>query len=137
MISFLARRPDVTLTYSRSDLAVAAVAAAVVAVWAAVAGGAFSLLALVACEVAFLAFYLVGSLFAAWGRLAAGALFDLPLRLLTGYAAVNTALLVLAWVSPLNIRANFGALLAAAAALFFAARPVRQERREDAVGWLV
>ena len=119
-------RPNLTVTYSGSDLAVAALAAAVVAAWAAVAGGAFSLLALVACEVAFLAFYLVGSLFAAWGPLAAGALFDLPLRLLMGYAAVNTALLVLAWVSPLGIVANFGLLFAGAAALFVAARPIRQ-----------
>ena len=96
-----------TLTYSLSDLAVASLAAAVVAAWAAVAGGAFSVRALVACEAAFLAFYLVGSLFAAWDALAAGALFDLPLRLLMGYAAVNTALLVLAWLSPLGIVANF------------------------------
>ena len=126
MVSFLARRPNVTLTYSGPDLAVAALAAAVVAGWAAVAGGAFSLLALAACEVAFLAFYLVGSLFAAWGPLAAGALFDLPLRLLMGYVAVNTALLVLAWLSPLGIVANFGLLFAGAAALFVAARPLRQ-----------
>ena len=137
MVSFLARRPNVTLTYTGSDLAVAALAAAVVAGWAAVAGGAFSLLALAACEVAFLAFYLVGSLFAAWGPLAAGALFDLPLRLLMGYAAINTALLVLAWLSPLGIVANFGLLFAGAAALFVAARPIRQRRKEDSVGLLV
>jgi len=137
MVSLLARRPNVTVTYSGSDLAAAALAAAVVAVWAAVAGGAFSLRALAACEVAFLAFYLVGSLFAAWGPLAAGALFDLPLRLLMGYAAINTALLVLAWLSPLGIVANFGLLFAAAAALFVAARPIRQQRKEDSVGLLV
>ena len=137
MVSFLARRPNVTLTYTGSDLTVAALAAAVVAGWAAVAGGAFSLLALAACEVAFLAFYLVGSLFAAWGPLAAGALFDLPLRLLMGYAAINTALLVLAWLSPLGIVANFGLLFAGAAALFVAARPIRQRRKEDSVGLLV
>ncbi len=131
------RRPNLTLTYSRSDLAVTALASAVVAGWAAIAGGAFSLRALAACEVAFLAFYLVGSLFAAWGPLAAGALFDLPLRLLMGYAAINTALLVLAWLSPLGIVANFGLLLAGAAALFVAARPVRQPRQKDSVGLLV
>ena len=137
MVGSLARRPNVTLTYSGSDLAAVALAAAVVAVWAAVAGGAFSLRALAACEVAFLAFYLSGSLFAAWGPLAAGALFDLPLRLLMGYAAVNTALLVLAWISPLGIVANFGLLFAGAAALFFAARPVRRRRKEDSIGLLV
>ena len=137
MVSLLARRRDVTLTYSGSDLAVAALAAAVVAVWASVAGGAFSLPALAACEVAFLAFYLAGSLFAAWGSLAAGAVFDLPLRLLMGYAAINTALLVLAWLSPLGIVANFGLLFAGAAALFVAAGPIRQRRREDSVGLLL
>ncbi len=137
MVSSLRRRPNVTVTYGGLDLAVAALAAAVVAGWAAVAGGAFSPLALGACELAFLAFYLVGSLFAAWGALAAGALFDLPLRLLMGYAAINTALLVLAWLSPLGIVANFGLLFAAAAALFVAGRPIRQRPKDDSVGLLV
>jgi hypothetical protein len=126
----------VTLSYSLSDLVAASLTAAVVAVWAAVAGGSFSVRALVVCEAAFLAFYLVGSLFAACGPLAAGALFDLPLRLLMGYAAVNTALLVLAWLSPLGILANFGIVFGIAAALFVAARPARRERREDSVGLL-
>ena len=137
MVSPPARRPNVTLTYSGSDLAGTMLAAAVVAGWAAVAGGTFSPLALAACEVAFLAFYLVGSLFAAWGALAAGALFDLPLRLLMGYAAINTALLVLAWLSPFGIVANFGLLFAGAAALFVAARPIRRRQREDSAGLLV
>jgi hypothetical protein len=110
------------LTYSLSDLAGAALVGAVVAVWATVAGESFSVRALVACEAAFLAFYLVGSLFAAWAPLAVGALFDLPLRLLMGYAAVNTALLGLAWLSPLGIVANFGVVLLVAAALFAAGR---------------
>lgn len=124
-------------TYSTSDLIGASLAAAVVAGWAALAGGAFSLRALLACEAAFLSFYAAGSLFAAWGRLAAGALFDLPLRLLMGYAAVNTALLLLAWLSPLGIVANFAILFAGAVALFVAAKPVRERRREDAVGLAV
>ena len=89
-----------------------------VTAWATAAGDSFSLRALFVCEAAFLSFYLVGSLFAAWTALAAGALFDLPLRLLMGYAAVNTALLALAWLSPLGILANFGAVLAVAVALF-------------------
>jgi len=131
----------VTLAYSLSDLAVASLAAAVVGVWAMLAGGSFSVRALVVCEVAFLAFYLVGSLFAAWRPVAAGALFDLPLRLLIGYAAVNTALLVLAWLSPLGIVANFGivvgVLVAVAAALLVAVRPVRRARRADSVGLVV
>ena len=128
-----------TLAYSLSDLAGVALTGAVVAAWAAVAEGSFSVRVLAVCEAAFLAFYLVGSLFAAWGRLAAGALFDLPLRLLMGYAAVNTALLVLAWLSPLGIIANLGIVVAVvvAAALLVAGRPVRQERRENSVGLLV
>jgi hypothetical protein len=126
-------------TYSVSDLAAVSLTAAVVAVWAEAAGGSFSFLALVACEAVFLAFYLVGSLFAGWRPLAAGVLFDLPLRLLVGYTAVNTALLVLAWLSPLGIIANFGILLAIAASLFVAARPVRKPGgiSDDSVGLLV
>ena len=127
-------------TYSVSDLVAVSLTAAVVAVWAEAAGGSFSLLALVACEAAFLAFYLVGSLFAGWKPLAMGVLFDLPMRLLVGYAAVNTALLVLAWLSPLGIIANFGILFAVAAALFVAARPVRKPSgsiSHDSVGLLV
>ena len=54
-----------------------------------------------------------------------------------GYAVVNTALLVLAWLSPLGIVANFGLLFAVAAALFVAARPTRQRRNGDSVGLLV
>lgn len=137
LLALVARRPNLTLTTSTSDLAVVSLTAAVVTVWAAVAGGSFSLRALIACEAVFLAFYAVGSLFAAWGRLATGALFDLPLRLLIGYAAVNTALLVLAWLSPLGILANFGVVFAVAVALFIASRPVRQRRREDSLGLVV
>ncbi|HVZ88489.1 MAG TPA: hypothetical protein VHG72_16070 [Polyangia bacterium] len=132
-----ARRPSVTPSYSASDLIGTSLIAVVVSVWAAAAGASFSFRALIACEAAFLAFYLVGSLFAAWGRLAAGALFDLPLRLLMGYAAVNTALLALACLSPLGILANFGVVFAAAVVVFVAMRPVRQRRREDSVGLLV
>jgi hypothetical protein len=123
-------------TYSVSDLVAVSLTAAVVAVWAEAAGGSFSLLALVACEAAFLAFYLAGSIFAGWRPLATGVLFDLPLRLLVGYAAVNTALFVLAWLSPLGIIANFGILLAVAASLFVATRPVRRQS-DDSVGLLV
>jgi hypothetical protein len=125
-LGFLGPRPNLAPTYSVSDLVAVSLIAAVVAVWVEAAGGAFSLLALVACEAAFLAFYLVGSLFAGWRSLAADVLFDLPLRLLVGYAAVNTTLFVLAWLSPLGIIANFAILLAVAAALFAATRPVRR-----------
>ncbi|HZL21277.1 MAG TPA: hypothetical protein VFG23_26315 [Polyangia bacterium] len=131
------RRPNLMLAYSLSDLAAASLAAAAVAAWSAAAGGEFSGRALVVCEAAFLAFYLVGSLFAAWGPFAAGALFDLPLRLLMGYAAVNTTLLVLAWLSPFGIVANFGIVSTVAVALFVAARPFRQQRRENSVGLVV
>ena len=56
ILSFLARRPNVTLAYSLSDLAGVALTGAVVAAWAAVAEGSFSVRALVACEAVFLAF---------------------------------------------------------------------------------
>jgi len=119
---------NMRVTFRVSDLIAVAAIAAVVACWSAVAAGAFSALALLACEAAFFGFYLVGSLFAGWSALAAGLLFDLPLRLLLGYAALNTALLALAWLSPLGIVANFALLFTLAAALFIAARP-RRERR--------
>jgi hypothetical protein len=137
VVRFLALRPNIAPTYSVSDLVAISLTAAVVAVWAAVAGGSFSFLALVACEAVFLAFYLVGSLFAGWQPLAAGVRFDLPLRLLVGYIVVNTALLVLAWLSPLDIIANFGILLVVAASLFVAARPVLKRSQDDSVGFWV
>ena len=108
---FQQRRPSTAPTYSAFDLVAVSLIAAVVAVWVEAAGGTFSLLALLACEAVFLGFYLVGSLVAGWRALAAGVLFDLPLRLLVGYAVVNTALMMLAWLSPLGIVANFGILL--------------------------
>ncbi|HEY8925754.1 MAG TPA: hypothetical protein VIU64_15310, partial [Polyangia bacterium] len=136
-LRFLARRPKLTPTYSLSDLATVALAAAVLTGWATAAAGAFSFRALLSCQATFFSFYVVGSLLAAWAPLAAGALFDLPLRLLMGYAAVNTALLALAWISPLGILTNFLVVFAAAAALFVVSRPVRQRAPEGGVGLLV
>lgn len=127
---------DRSVTYDRADLVIVALLAAVVAVWAAVAGGALSFRALAACEAAFFSFYLVGSLFASWKRLAAGLLFDLPLRLLLGYAVVNTALLLLAWLSPLGIVANFALVLAASASLFFTSR-VSKARSGSTSPWVI
>ena len=109
------------LTYSRSDLAAVSLIGAAVSAWLSVAAGAFSLSALLACEALFFAFYLTGSLFASIPALAAGLSFDLPLRLLVGYALVNTALFALAWVSPLGIVPNFGILFGLALIAFFAA----------------
>jgi hypothetical protein len=119
----LSPRPlrSLTVTYDPAELVAVALLAAAVAAWAAVAGGAFSFMVLVACEATFFALYLVGSLLAGWRGLAEGLLFDLPLRLLAGYVVLNTALLVLAWVSPLGIIANFALLVAVALALWFSA----------------
>lgn len=106
-------RPSLALsvTYSRSDLAAVALLGAVVAGWAGLAAGEFSWAVLAACEVMFFGLYLAGALFAGWASLSAGMAFDLPLRLLVGYGIVNTALLGLAWLSPLGVLANFGVLL--------------------------
>jgi hypothetical protein len=138
MPTFTAIRPPLTPTYNRSDLAAVSVVGAVVGAWAACCAGSFSLLALLACEAAFLAFYLVGSLLASWRSLAAGIHFDLPLRLLAGYTAVNTALFALAWFSPLGIIANFGVIVAGAMALFMARRPVREQGPKELAGlWVL
>jgi hypothetical protein len=133
----LALRPKMAPTYDLSELLAVSLTAAVVALWVQAAGGAFSPLALVACMAVFLAFYLVGTLLAAWRPLAEGVSFDLPLRLLVGYAVVNTTLYALAWLSPLGIIANFGILLALATSLFVAMRPVRKPSADDSVGLLV
>jgi len=134
--TFLARRPKLAPTYSLADLAAVVLTSLVVTGWAVAAAGAFSVRGLLSCQAAFLSFYVVGSLLAAWAPLATGALFDLPLRLLMGYAVVNTALLALAWLSPFGILTNFLLVFAAAAALFVAARPTRRRAPEDGVGFL-
>ncbi len=128
---------NLSVTYSKADLVAVSLIAAAVAVWAGIAAGAFSVRALVACEVVFFSFYVVGSLCASLRALAEGILFDLPLRLLVGYGIVNTALLVLAWLSPLGIIANFGILLAIATAAFFATGERKRTRGASASLWLV
>jgi len=121
-MKLLSRRlRGLTVTYSNADLVAVALIAATVASWVAVAGGAFSIRALVACEAMFFAFYFTGSFLASFPALAEGVLFELPLRLLVGYGVVNTALLALAWLSPLGIVLDFGVLLVLAMAAFFMA----------------
>jgi hypothetical protein len=139
-----ALRARLNPTTSVPDLVALSVAAAVVTVWAAFAAGSFSLLSLLATEAAFLAFYLVGSLFAAWRSLADATLFDLPVRLCVGYAVVNTILFVLAWASPLGIVVHFGLLFVLALVLFVLAKPARAPTKpwkdlfsDDKVGFLV
>jgi hypothetical protein len=105
-----------TLTWSKADVVAVALIAATLATCVAVGQGTFSFGALAAAEMIFFGFYLVGSVIASWTPLAAGVSFDLPLRLLVGYVVVNTAMLGLAWGSPLGIVAHF--LLVVSPALF-------------------
>lgn len=126
---------DRTLTYGKADVIAVALLAAVVSVWAAVADGSFSPGVFLACQAAFFAFYLVGTLAASWTALARGVLFDLPLRLLLGYGVVNTLLLGLAWLSPLGIGANFAIVVAIALAALFAARERRSHQEGFAGLW--
>jgi hypothetical protein len=128
---------ELTVTYSKADVAVVAALAALITVWAAIAGGDFSFRALLACEVMFFSFYITGSLFAAWRSLAAGLLFDLPLRLLVGYVVVNTALLALAWLSPLGVIANFCAIATIVGVVWVAAGEHRQSQEGPARLWAV
>lgn len=123
-----------TVTYARADLIAVSLVAAVVSAWADVAGGSFSVLTLLACELLFFAYYLAGSLLASSAALAKGIRFELPLRLLLGYAVVNTALLALAWLSPLGIIENFSLVLAAVALAYFSAR--RREARPESAASL-
>lgn len=126
-----------TITYSKSDLAVVSLIGAAVATWLTIAGGTFSVGALVACETLMFAFYLAGSIFASFPALATGVSFDLPLRLLVGYAVINTALFALAWVSPLGIVLNFVVLLVLVLAVFFRAEQRTRVRGNSVSAWLV
>lgn len=126
-----------SVTYSPAELAAVSLIAAVVTSWATVAGQTFSIRALLACEALFVAFYLSGSLVASIRPIVAGVSFGLPLRLLVGYAIVNTALLALAWLSPLGIVANFGVVLALVMTAFFAAGERKRIPAEPASFWVV
>jgi hypothetical protein len=137
MKRFFGAMRNVTVTYSSADIVSVAMIAAVVAAWAGVAGGAFSAGTLVACEAAFFAFYLAGSLLAGFRALATGVLFDLPLRLLSGYCVVNTALLVLAWVSPLGVVVNFCVVLAVLVLLLLGASARERRSGHQARLWAV
>lgn len=123
------RPPRLVLSHSRAELLSVALLGAVVAIWAASAQGSFSFALLLACEAVFFSLYLLGSLVAGCRALALGIACDLPLRLVFGYGVLNTTLLVLAWLSPLGIVANFAAVLALA--LLVAARA---ERRREVRG---
>jgi hypothetical protein len=128
---------SLTVTYSKTDLVVTSLIGAVVSGWATVAGGGFSFPTLLACEAAFFAFYLAGTLFLSLPALATGLLSDLPLRLLVGYGLVNTATFGLAWVSPLGLVANFAILCALLGGLFFSAGARKSASAEPAGVWLV
>jgi hypothetical protein len=137
MKRFFGAMRGVTVTYSTADIVAVALIAAVVATWAGVAGAAFSVGSLVACEAAFFAFYLAGSLVAGFRALATGVLFDLPLRLLAGYGVVNTALLVLAWLSPLGVVVNFCLVLAVLVLSLFATGARERRSGHQARLWAV
>jgi hypothetical protein len=109
-----------SVTTSRKDIAAVLLLGMVVTLWSASAGGAFSPAALLTSEAIFLCFYVVGSLASA-SSLSAGISFELPLRLLVGYLLVNSALLGLAWISPLGMLVNFSVLAALTILLFLAA----------------
>jgi len=125
------------ITYSKSELAATALIGATVAAWLAVAGGGFSWRVLVASEAMFFALYVTGSLLASWRALAKGISFGLPLRLLVGYAVVNTALLALAWLSPFGIVTNFAVLLTLALSVFLLAGRRQSVEADSASLWLV
>jgi hypothetical protein len=117
------------------DLVGTGVTAAVVGAWTSVCGGRFSPAVFLACQVVFLAFYLTGSLVSAWRPISGGILFDLMLRLVVGYVIVNTALFILAWISPLGIIANFGILFGILASLFVSARPIHRPGQTQLAGF--
>ena len=92
-----------TVTYCTADLIGVALIGVMVSLWVASAGGEFSFLALLGCEMLFFCFYLVGALVASAASLSLGVCCELPLRLLVGYIVTNTVLLVFAWITPLGM----------------------------------
>lgn len=131
-----ARLRVTSVTTSRKDLMAVLLIGAVVSLWSASAGGAFSVPVLLICEVMFLCFYLVGTLVSALS-LSSGISFELPLRLLAGYLIINSALLALAWLSPLGMLLNFCVLAALAALLFFTAEKRASYEPSQASFWSV
>lgn len=125
------------VTFSRADLAAVLLIGAVVSLWSALAGGAFSALALLICEAVFLCFYAVGSLVSVSKSLSEGTFFELPLRLLVGYIVVNTSLLALAWASPLGMLPNFGILAGVVLLLVVAAEKRVEYQPSQASLWSV
>jgi len=110
------------VTCSRADLAAITLIALTMTLWVALAGTASPVRVFTVCEGVLATLYLVGSLVASARVLAQDLSFELPLRLLTGYVVVNTALLALAWLSPLGLLLDFALLAAVALALFASAR---------------
>lgn len=128
---------NLSLSYSKSDLITVGLIALVVSIWGAIAEGSFSFLAFFACVLIFFSFYLSGSIFAEWTSLATNVLFDLPLRLLIGYGVINTSLLVLAWVSPLGMIANFTILLALTSLVYWNAKQRKQTSGNPTSLWAI
>jgi len=74
------------------------------------------------------AFYLAGTALLAGRKLREEFPGDFPLRLIAGYAVLNTALFLLAWVSPLSIQANSLLLLLATLVGFGLLRPTFERK---------
>jgi hypothetical protein len=138
MLQLPSLRPPRPPEYTVADIALVMVLAAVVFGWTWIGGESFSFVALLSCQVVFLLFYLVGTLVSGCHRIADGVRFDLPLRLLVGYAIFNTALFLVAWLSPLGILADFGILAVIVTGLWAWVRPVRRRATGDlASHWVV
>jgi hypothetical protein len=115
--------PTSSLTVSWPDLAMVALCAGCFAAWTWFVTGTRSLSVPAICTAACVTFYLAGGIVSRWRDLCAGIVFDVPLRLLVGYAVVNTALFALVWLSPLSLRIGFWLVAAAAVLGFLAMRP--------------
>jgi hypothetical protein len=126
-----------TVTYSRADLVTVGLLGLLVSAWAALASQEASFATLLACEMAFFSFYLVGCLIVSWISDLRGLLFELPLRLLLGYAAVSSLLIPLAWLSPLGMAGNLTVINLGAAALVAAIKRKKTYTSSPASSWAV
>lgn len=116
---FSADRPVLVAT----DAAVLAVAALAGTGWLAAGTGRFSPGALLALAASLATWWVGGTVLAGTRPLRGLIPWALPATLLLGFAAVNTALFLLAWVSPLPISGNFALIMAAMVGGAWVSRP--------------
>lgn len=118
-VSALPGRP----TFAASDGVVLAVVALVGAAWLTASSGHFSSGALLALMAALTTWWVAGAMLSDLPALREVIPWTLPAKLLIGFAAVNTTLFLLVWVTPFHVGGNFALAAAATAGAAVIRRP--------------